>query len=69
MDGVEPAMRGWIVDSTNYLPQAQIGDVKRSVAVSRVLESRRSDYQPGELLVGFFDWSEQADIDPASVTG
>lgn len=54
----EPAQRGWLNDLPSYVPPVKIGEVMRSAAVGRVIESRHPDYQPGELVHGTFGWQD-----------
>lgn len=54
----EPAQRGWLNDLPSYVPAVRIGEVMRSAAVGRVLESRNPAYQPGNLVQGTFGWQD-----------
>src|SRR6266446_4568682 len=56
----DPAMRGWINDSSNYWPQVSIGETLRAFAVGEVIESRHPHHQVGERLMGIFGWQEYA---------
>jgi NADPH-dependent curcumin reductase CurA len=56
----DPAMRGWIADSSNYWPQIQIGDTMRAFAAGDVIASNHPDYAVGEHLMGIFGWQEYA---------
>jgi NADPH-dependent curcumin reductase CurA len=40
-----------------------LGAVMRAASVGQVVESRRPDYQPGELVQGFFDWQDYVATD------
>lgn len=64
---VEPAMRGWIADKGNYSAPVEIGAVMRSLAVGEVVETRSSDFRPGEIVMGWFGWREFADVAPFAV--
>jgi NADPH-dependent curcumin reductase CurA len=64
---VDPAMRGWVSAVANYAKPVGIGEVMRSFAVGRVVESRHPDYRVGERLVGMFGWQEFADADAKDV--
>jgi len=57
---LDPAMRTWMVDQPSYVPPVQIGEVMRGACVGRVVESRNSDYSPGELVLGTFNWQDYA---------
>ncbi|HEY8385215.1 MAG TPA: NADP-dependent oxidoreductase [Porticoccaceae bacterium] len=54
----EPAQRGWLNDLPSYVPPVAIGEVMRSVAVGRVVESRNPDYRVGDLVQGTFGWQD-----------
>ncbi len=54
----EPAQRGWLNDVPSYVPPVQIGEVMRSAAVGRVVQSRHPDYREGELVMGTFGWQD-----------
>ncbi|SRR6266404_922049 len=54
----DPAMRGWISDSSNYWPQIQISDTMRAFAVGDVIESKNPKYAVGDRLMGIFGWQE-----------
>lgn len=53
---VDPAMRGWVNDTPNYLPPVEIGAPMRSFAVGTVVASRHPDYAEGETVTGMFGW-------------
>jgi NADPH-dependent curcumin reductase len=57
---LDPAMRGWISDVPSYVPPVGIGEVMRGACVARVVESRNSDYEPEELVLGTFGWQDYA---------
>lgn len=54
----EPAQRGWLNDLPSYVPPVALGEVMRSAAVGRVIESRHPDYEVGELVHGTFGWQD-----------
>ncbi len=64
---VDPAMRGWVNDTPNYLPPVPIGSVMRAFAVGKVLESNHSDYEKGETVCGLFGWQQFAVSDGSNV--
>ncbi|MEM1139890.1 MAG: NADP-dependent oxidoreductase [Pseudomonadota bacterium] len=59
---VEPAMRGWIADTSNYSPPVAIGAVMRSLASGHVIASRNADYKEGDAVTGWFGWQEVAAV-------
>jgi len=56
----DPAMRGWITDSSNYWPQIQIGETMRAFSVGEVILSKNPKYAVGDLVMGIFGWQEYA---------
>jgi NADPH-dependent curcumin reductase len=59
---VDPTQRGWMATDT-YLPAIVLGDVVRSFGVGQVLESRHSQYAPGQLVQGGLGWQEYLSTD------
>lgn len=58
---LDPAMRGWLSDERSYLPPVQIGEVMRGGSVCRVLASKSSKFQAGDLVTTFTaGWREVA---------
>ena len=45
----DPAQRGWITDSSNYVQQVAIGDTMRAAAAGVVIESRNANNQIDQL--------------------
>jgi NADPH-dependent curcumin reductase len=64
---VDPAMRGWISDQSNYSPQIQLGETIRALAVGDVIESKHAEYACGDLLMGIFGWQEYSAVSGKSV--
>jgi len=56
----EPAMRGWMEERPAYMPPIALGEVMRGMTVSRVLESRREGFRPGDLVSCMGGWQEYA---------
>jgi NADPH-dependent curcumin reductase CurA len=56
---MDPTQRGWIARDT-YLPAVRIGDVMRSGAAGRVVESRDPAFAPGDVVLGLFGWQDYA---------
>jgi hypothetical protein len=57
---LDPAMRAWLTDVRSYVPPVQIGEVMRGGTVGRVLESRHSGFEQGDLVLGAFGWQDYA---------
>lgn len=58
--GVEPAMRGHMLETSAYAQTMNIGDVIRATGVSQVLKSNHPDYAVGDLVqhsCGFQEYS------------
>ena len=62
----DPAQRGWINDVPGYVPPVQIGEPMRAGAVGQVVESRRSDFAPGDFVQGTMSWQDYVTIPAAS---
>ena len=61
----DPTQRGWIAFDT-YLPAVKIGEVVRSFAVGKVIESKHAKFKPGQLVQGLFGWQEYACVKPGT---
>ena len=57
---VDPAMRGWVNAAANYSKPVQIGEVMRSFAAGRVVQSRNPDYPENTLVMGMLGWQGYA---------
>jgi hypothetical protein len=64
---VEPAMRGWLTDASNYASPVAVGDVMRALCAGTVVDSRTDAYRPGDAVIGWFGWQEQAAVSAESV--
>jgi NADPH-dependent curcumin reductase CurA len=64
---VEPAMRGWIADTSNYSAPVAIGAVMRSLAVGEIVESRADGWHEGDAVCGWFGWQEEAVVAPDQI--
>ena len=64
---VDPAMRGWIVDTAGYSDPVAIGSVMRSFATGRVEASRHADFKQGDFVTGMFGWQDYAAVDGAKI--
>ena len=49
---VDPAMRGWIIDTPSYLPPVQIGEVMRAGGLGTVTASRKEGIAVGDIVRG-----------------
>src|SRR5256886_5673174 len=63
----DPTQRGWIAADT-YLPAVKIGEVVRSFAVGRVVESKQPKFKPGQLVQGLFGWQDYAVVKPGTLS-
>ncbi len=55
----DPTQRGWMAGDT-YLPAVKIGEVVRSFAVGKVVESKHPKFKAGDLVQGLFGWQDYA---------
>ncbi|MGH7296882.1 MAG: NADP-dependent oxidoreductase [Polyangiaceae bacterium] len=56
---LDPTQRGWIARDT-YMPAVKLGDVMRSGAAGRVVETRSANVAEGDLVTGMFGWQDYA---------
>lgn len=59
---IDPAMRGWINDTSGYLPPVAIDETMRSLAVAEVVASNHPDYRQGDSVTGWFGWQDYAAV-------
>lgn len=64
---VEPAMRGWLADASNYSSPIEVGDVMRSLSAGVIVESQAQGFEPGNAVAGWFGWQEYATVAPEAV--
>lgn len=64
---VDPAMRGWIADKSNYWPRIEVGDTMRAFATGEVVESKNPEYEVGEQVMGIFGWQDYAAVKQSQV--
>jgi NADPH-dependent curcumin reductase CurA len=55
---IDPAARIWMSDVRYGAPPVPIGGVMRGFGVGEVVDSRRGDLTPGDLVLGTTGWSE-----------
>jgi NADPH-dependent curcumin reductase len=53
---VDPAMRSWMSEDAGYHASIPLGEVMRGGGIARVLESRSTSFQPGELIQARLGW-------------
>jgi NADPH-dependent curcumin reductase CurA len=58
MLSIDPAMRGWVLETPNYAPAVPVGDVMRSFGVAEVVESKSSRYNVGDIVTAMTGWQE-----------
>jgi len=64
---VEPAMRGWIVDTTGYAEPVAIDSVMRAFTTGQVVASRVAEYAEGDYVTGLFGWQEYAAVTASTI--
>lgn len=64
---IDPAMRGWVNATANYLDPVPLGSVMRGLAIGRVVASRHPDYHRGDVVTGMFGWQDYASIEAAMI--
>jgi len=55
---LEPAMKGWMENRSDYVAPMHIGDVMRGNGAGRVIESHNEKFPEGSLVSGGFGWQE-----------
>lgn len=53
---VDPYLRGRMREGRSYIPPFEVGQVIESGGIGKVIESRSSKFQPGEIVTGQFGW-------------
>jgi NADPH-dependent curcumin reductase CurA len=53
---IDPAMRSWMTENPGYQQAVPLGSVMRGGGIGRVLESKSSGFQPGELVQARLGW-------------
>jgi NADPH-dependent curcumin reductase CurA len=64
---VDPAMRGWIADTSTYWPRIEVGDTMRSFSAGEVVRSRNDNYAVGDQVMGIFGWQDYAAVNETQV--
>ncbi len=64
---VDPAMRGWVNATANYMDAVPLHEVMRSFAVGRIVESRDPRYSSGDVVSGMFGWQDYACVDADTI--
>ncbi len=57
---LEPAMKGWMENRSDYMAPLAIGDLMRGGGSGRVIESNNSDFPVGTIVTGGWGWQEYA---------
>ena len=57
---LDPYMRGRMSDAKSYADPVELGDVMIGGTVSRVVDSRHSDYKVGDWVLSFNGWQDYA---------
>jgi len=60
----DPTQRGWMTMDT-YVPMIPLGEVMRAAGVGQIIQSKHSDYKPGEFVQGAFGWQDYIATDGA----
>jgi NADPH2:quinone reductase len=61
---LDPTNRLWMSDMRQYSPPVELGDVMRGIGIGEVVESRRDDMGPGDLVSGYTHWQEHCIAGP-----
>lgn len=55
---LDPTNRVWMSDVRSYMPAVAIGAVMRGIGIGQVVESKREDMRPGDLVSGLTGWQD-----------
>lgn len=55
---LDPAMRGWLDDKRSYVPPVQIGEIMRAAGIVRVLASKSSRVNAGDIVTAYTGLAE-----------
>jgi len=55
---VDPYMRGRMNEGKSYVPSFELGEVLEGGAVGEVIESRSTEFQPGDIVTSNYGWRE-----------
>ena len=58
----DPAQKSWMENAASYKAPVEIGGVMPGSGAGVVVDSRHSDFAPGDAVVGDLGWREQATI-------
>ncbi len=64
---LDPYMRGRMSDAPSYAPPVEIGGVMVGGTVSRVVQSNRDGFTPGDWVLSFNGWQDYAVSDGTAV--
>lgn len=64
---LDPYMRGRMSAAKSYVPPIAVGAPMQAGAVAEVMESRHPKFAPGDVVMGYFPWSDMALSDGAGV--
>jgi len=64
---LDPYMRGRMSAAKSYAAPIEVGAPMQAGAVAEVMESRLARFAPGDVVLGYFPWSDMALSDGAGV--
>lgn len=64
---LDPYMRGRMSAAKSYAAPIEVGAPMQAGAVAEVMESRHPKFAPGDVVLGYFPWSDMAVSDGAGV--
>src|SRR6476619_8585392 len=65
---VDPYMRGRMNDVKSYVPPFQIGEPMSGGAVGEVVESKADGFAPGDKVLHFAGWRDEAVVSARTAT-
>ncbi len=64
---VDPYMRGRMNEGKSYVPPFQIGQALEGSAIGEVVESRASEFNPGDVVTSRYGWREAFVTSPKEI--
>ena len=63
---LDPGMRGWLNEADSYLPSVKLGETMPGFVIARVLASKSTQAQPGDIVTAMTGWCEVAIVNEGS---
>lgn len=64
---LDPAIRGWMDDTPNYIEPIELGDAVRSTVIGRVVKSAHGDFAEGDVAMTMGGWEAYTCVQGAAL--